>query len=111
MHDRGPPVALVPIKRWDRLSRTRIQYALRLTPDITALHVTTTGEPDGDEEAARLSQAWQQFVEAPARSAGIPVPHLLVMPSQFRSVAAPLLKGHPVCPRPSPRPPRGRRAA
>ncbi len=97
LRDRVPPVALVPIKRWDRLSRQAIQYALRLTPDITALHVTTMEGPEADREETALRQEWREFVEEPARRAGLPVPRLLLMPSQFRSVVAPLLKGIQYC--------------
>jgi hypothetical protein len=37
-HPRSP-IVLVPIKRWDRLSRKAMEYALRVSPDVTALHV------------------------------------------------------------------------
>lgn len=88
-----PPVALVPIKRWDRLSRKAIQYALRLTPDVTAVHVTTLEGPEADREKTGLKEEWAEFVEAPARRAGLPAPRLIFIASPFRSVAAPLLKG------------------
>jgi len=91
--DRAPPVALVPIKRWDRLSRKAIQYALRLTPDVTALHVTTLEGPEADREESGLRQEWREFVEEPARRAGVAAPRLVFIASPFRSVLAPLLKG------------------
>jgi amino acid transporter len=91
LRDRAPPVALVPIQRWDRLSRKAIAHALRFTPDITALHVTTLEGPEADREASALREAWRAFVEAPARQAGLPPPRLVIVPSQYRSVVAPLL--------------------
>jgi len=93
LQDHSPPVALVPIKRWDRLSRKAIECALRLTPDIAAVHVTTLEGQEADLEATRLKQEWREFVEAPAIKAGMPPPRLVLMPSQFRSVVAPVLKG------------------
>ena len=49
-----PPLVLVPIKRWDRLARKALEYALRLSPDITALHVIALEGPDGKDQEARL---------------------------------------------------------
>ncbi len=93
LSDPSPPVALVPIKRWDRLSRNAVEYARHLTPDITALHVTTLEGPEADREQSTLKQEWKEFVEEPARRAGLSPPRLILMASQFRSVVAPLLKG------------------
>jgi amino acid transporter len=92
LRDRTPPVALIPISRWDWLSRSAIEYALRLTPDIVLLHVTSLQGTEADEEAAQLSRRWHQFVEVPAEQAGIPPPRLRLVQSPYRSVAAPLLK-------------------
>ncbi|MBV9656024.1 MAG: APC family permease [Acetobacteraceae bacterium] len=88
-----PPVALVPIKRWDRLSRNAVAYARGLTPDITALHVTSLEGPDAGEEGSGLKQEWREYVEEPAQRAGVTPPRLVSIPSPFRSVVAPLLKG------------------
>ncbi len=93
LSDCTPPVALVPIKRWDRLSRNAIGYARHLTPDITALHVTALEGPEADQEQSTLKEEWKEFVEEPARRAGLAAPRLIFVPSQFRSVVAPLLKG------------------
>lgn len=92
LRDRAPPVALVPISRWDRLSRNAIEFASHLTPDITAVHVTALEGPDGEDAQARLRQEWSEMVEASARKAGVTPPRLLCVPSQYRSVVAPLLK-------------------
>ncbi|MBV9784987.1 MAG: APC family permease [Acidisphaera sp.] len=93
LRNHAPPVALVPIKRWDRLSRKAIEFALRLTPDITALHVTTLEGPEADREETRLKEEWRELVEEPARQSGISPPRFMLIASQFRSVVAPLLKG------------------
>ncbi|WP_428488040.1 APC family permease [Rhodopila sp.] len=93
LRDHGKPVALVPIKRWDRLSRNAVEYALRLTPDLIALHATTLDGPEAEREETSLKQEWRKFVEEPACEAGLPAPRLLLMPSHFRSVTAPFLKG------------------
>jgi amino acid transporter len=92
VRDHTPPVALVPVSRWDWLSRNALECAMRLTPDIIALHVTTMDGDETDQGAGLLSQRWRQFVETPAQHAGIKPPRLMLVQSQYRSVAAPLLK-------------------
>ena len=93
--DLGPhvaPAAVVPIQRWDRVSRKAVQYALLFSKDVTALHVTQLEGPEADGHEAELRREWQDFVEAPARSAGLHPPRLQLITSQFRSVVAPLLR-------------------
>ncbi|MBV8575261.1 MAG: APC family permease [Acetobacteraceae bacterium] len=92
VRDRAPPVALVPIQRWDRVSRKAIQYALQLSGDVTALHVTTLAGPDVNEHEQKLRHEWRVFVEEPAQRAGLPPPKLRLVQSEFRSVVAPLLR-------------------
>ena len=86
------PAAVVPIQRWDRVSRKAVQYALLFSQDVTALHVTMLEGPDADDREAELRQEWRDFVEAPAEKAGLRPPSLQLIPSQFRSVVAPLLR-------------------
>ncbi len=51
-----PPAVLVPIKRWDQCARKAVEYALRLSPEVTALHITDLEGPDVEDLHARLSQ-------------------------------------------------------
>ena len=87
-----PPVALVPIARWNQLSRKAVQYALALSPTVTALHVTKLDGPDADDHTQALQRAWQDFVQSPLQQAGLAVPELVLAPSPYRSIAGPLLE-------------------
>src|SRR3954451_20530805 len=49
LRPKAPPVVLVPIRRWDRLARKAVEYALRLSPDVTALHLTNLEGPDVED--------------------------------------------------------------
>ena len=89
-HD--PPVVLVPIKRWDRLARKALEYALRVSPDVTALHVAQLEGPDAEDRRDTLQRQWRAFVEEPAARAGLPPPRLCFPASEFRSITAPLLR-------------------
>lgn len=87
-----PPLVLVPIKQWDRLARKAVEYALRLSPDVTALHISALKGPDATDEEESLRQDWQAFVEAPAVRAGLRPPQLRLVPSEFRSMTVPVLR-------------------
>jgi amino acid transporter len=87
-----PPVILVPIKRWDRLARKALEYALRLSPDVTALHVIALEGPDAQDHERKLRSEWHDCVEEPARRSGLTPPALEFVRSEFRSMTAPLLR-------------------
>ncbi len=92
LHVHREPAVLVPVGGWNRATRKAIEYALGLSHDVTALHVTTLLGEDLDDQAQSLRAEWGRFVEAPARNLGITAPKLRMVNSQFRSVIAPLLR-------------------
>ncbi len=87
----APPLVVLPVGRWDSISRNGVDYALRLSPDVTALHCTDLEGPDGERHETRIREHWNRCVGEPAREAGLPVPHLLIQVSPYRSVLGPLL--------------------
>ncbi len=87
-----PPAAIVPIKRWDRLSRKAVEHALQLSSDVTALHVVALEGVEADREEQRLRHEWREFVQQPAIEAGLQPPTLLLPSSEYRSVTGPLLR-------------------
>jgi hypothetical protein len=89
---REPPIVIVPIKRWDRLARKALEYAIRLSPDVTALHVTTLEGPDVHESQAKLRRLWRVCIDAPARRRGVPPPALTFANSEYRSMTGPVLR-------------------
>jgi hypothetical protein len=48
--------------------------------------------PEAEEHETHLRSEWTRYVERPAIEAGLPAPRLLVVPSPYRSVLAPLLR-------------------
>jgi hypothetical protein len=85
-------VALVPIKQWDRLARKALEYALRVSPDVTALHIAALEGPDVKDQEEKLRTEWREFAEQPADRAGLKPPRLEIVSSEFRSITAPLLR-------------------
>ena len=92
-----PPLVLLPLGQWDRMAAHAVTVALRMSPDVTALHVTETEGPDFDaaqqeELCRRLQSDFSRWVAEPARAAGLPAPTLRIEPSPYRSVLGPLLR-------------------
>ena len=89
--DVDPPVMLVATRRWNKLTDKALGFALRLSPDVHAVHLTRLDSPD-DDDAAAIRAQWARDVEAPARAAGLKPPRLLLLRSDYRLLHAPLLK-------------------
>jgi len=81
-----PPIAVIPIDRWSNITREGIQFALRLSPDILALHV------DPAENSELLHADWERYVEAPFRAEGKEPPKLEVLPSPYRFIIIPIVQ-------------------
>src|SRR5262249_24102037 len=81
-----PPIAVVPVDRWSNITRQGIEFAARLSPDVTVLHV----EPI--EHSQLLQADWERYVEQPFRAAGKEPPKLQVLPSPYRFVIIPIVQ-------------------
>jgi amino acid transporter len=82
-----PPVALLPIRGWSAITRKALRFALKISPEVYALHIA------GDEQAVlELEDTWSQRVRQPALAAGVAAPRLIVIFSPFRRLYGPLLE-------------------
>jgi amino acid transporter len=94
-----PPIVVVPVESWTMLTAKALRFALRISPDIRAVHVAVS-----EERRQALREQWEQNVEEPARSQGCPVPQLVVLDSPYRRLFLPLTEyigrlqaDHPGC--------------
>jgi len=69
--------AIVPVSSLDRATFRAIDYAERISPDVTAIHVT-----DDPEEADQLRQQWTEY--------GLSFP-LVIIESPYREIVGPLV--------------------
>jgi hypothetical protein len=82
-----PPIALLPIRGWSAITRKALRIALKITPEVYALHIA------GDEQAVLdLEDTWSQRVRQPAQAAGVSPPRLIVIFSPYRQLYGPLLQ-------------------
>ncbi|MGC2848711.1 MAG: APC family permease [Candidatus Acidiferrum sp.] len=83
---KSPPIAVVPVDRWSRISKQALEFASRISNEIIAIHV----EPDGHSEL--LHDDWERYVEKPFVEAGVDPPKLTVLPSPYRMVIIPVVQ-------------------
>jgi amino acid transporter len=81
----SPPLVVVPIEHWSRISKKALSFALTISPDVSGLHVAC----EGDEN---LCKEWDEFVEKPALQVGLPAPKLVTVPSPYRFIVNPILE-------------------
>ncbi len=85
--DLTPPLVVLLVRGWSRITRKALRVALRLSPNIYALHVAT------DEfKLQALEEEWEKLVAEPCRAAGVPAPKLIVVVSPYRRLYAPLIE-------------------
>ena len=80
-----PPLVIVPIDRWSKISEKGLRFALMLSPDVEIVHIE--GE---DEDPGSICNVWEQMIAGPIREAGLNVPHLERIKSPYRLVIRPL---------------------
>jgi amino acid transporter len=74
----APPMVLVPVDRWDAATEKALRFAMTLSPDVQAIHVTC--------EADENRPSW--LTDPPA---GMRMPKLVTLPSPYRLVMHPLV--------------------
>lgn len=92
LNNNKPPVVLVPLKKWDRLTGKALRFAMWLSTDVFAVHLSNLDGEAAEEEAQRVRKQWEDDVERPAREHGVPVPRLVIAQSPFRRFIPPLLR-------------------
>jgi len=75
-----PPIVLVPVDRWNLATEKAMQFALTLSPNVEAVHVTC----DADEGRA----AWKWADDRPPEG---PAPKMVTLPSPYRLVIHPIV--------------------
>ncbi len=75
-----PPIVLVPVDRWNMATEKALRFAMTLSPDVEAVHVTC--ETDEERPAWELGEKM---------AAGMRVPKLVTLPSPFRLVVHPIV--------------------
>jgi len=81
-----PPIVILPMNAWNKMSQKGLRFALKLSPDIFVVQIRTGNKTEDD-----LARRWPEYVESPTMAAHLPTPKLVVVPSPYRHVFNPLL--------------------
>jgi len=92
LHLKGisPPIVVVPVERWSRVTEKALRFAYTLSKEIQVLHIVPEDE-EGKHEKDALTNQWEEYVEKPARQAGLPPPKLILLCSPYRLVLNPII--------------------
>jgi len=83
----SPPIVVVPIGGWDRVSNRALLFSMQIARDIIAVNIS-----NDEPTAARLRAVWKEKVEQPAIDAGLQPPKLEIIHSPYRELFIPLLE-------------------
>jgi amino acid transporter len=86
LEETKPPIVVVPVQSWNRLTSRGLRFAFEISDDVRAIHVLTQ-----DSTISELTPAWEELVGTAARAAGRPVPQLVLRRSTYRQFFAPLV--------------------
>jgi amino acid transporter len=86
----SPPIVVVPVERWSRVTEKALRFAYTLSKEIHVLHIVPEDE-EGEHEKDALTNQWEDYVEKPARQSGYPPPKLVLLRSPYRLVLNPII--------------------
>jgi len=88
-----PPILVVVTEHWDRLTDKALGLAVRLSPDVLAVHVTALkGDQEEGEGEGEIRARWASDVAQPLAAAGLKPPRLMLVRSEYRLLHDPLLR-------------------
>ncbi len=85
-----PPVVVVPTQRWSRVTEKALRFAYTLSEEVRVVHIAPQTEK-GEKAADELLSVWSQYVDDPAKKAGLKPPECVVLRSPYRLVMTPIL--------------------
>lgn len=80
-----PPVVIIPLDRWSRITEKGLRFALSISQEIIAVHV------DNDSDRDNICDVWDQMIAAPLTQAGLSQPKLVRLKSPYRFILAPVV--------------------
>jgi hypothetical protein len=81
----NPPLVIVPVQKWSRLTRKAVEVAYSLSHEVEGVHVRVEGEKTD------VREEWAKFVTTPLRKAGMPEPKITMLDSPYRFVITPIV--------------------
>jgi amino acid transporter len=80
-----PPLMVITITSWTRVSNEALRFAMTLSNEIKVLHVAEEDKPE------EFLNHWAEYVEAPVKEGKLPMPELVILKSPYRYVVTPIV--------------------
>jgi amino acid transporter len=87
-----PLVVVLPTRGWNKVTAKALRFAVHLSGDVIAIHLSNLEGDAAKGEAAIVQQQWEINVDNPARAAGIPPPRLVIAQTPYREFIEPILE-------------------
>ncbi|MGZ4789566.1 MAG: amino acid permease, partial [Terriglobales bacterium] len=84
------PIVVVPMDSWSRIAEKALRFAYSISRDIWVVHIVT--EQEVVPEYADLRKVWGEYIEKPAKQAGLKPPELVILHSPYRMVVTPIFE-------------------
>jgi amino acid transporter len=84
-----PPLVIIPLDRWSRITEKGLRFALMMSKDVIAVHVDST---EAGEEGRDICDDWNTKVLEPIKKANLPEPRLVRLKSPFRFILQPVME-------------------
>jgi amino acid transporter len=91
LSDNPLPVVLIPMRGWTQSVHKALRLAVHISSDVVAAHLSNLEGDAADDEAEAMRKIWAERVEAPARTANVPPPKLVIVQTPYREFTQPLL--------------------
>jgi amino acid transporter len=79
------PLVVIPMAEWNRISEKAMRFGLLLSKEVMVVHVHSEDDGHG------IESDWERKIIEPIRLKGLPEPHLVTIPSNFRFIISPLM--------------------
>jgi amino acid transporter len=86
------PVVVVPMYQWNKPISKSLRFAMRLSDEVIALHLSRLEGDEANGETSRVRKEWHENVETPARAAGLTAPKLEFIKTPYREFVRPLVE-------------------
>jgi amino acid transporter len=90
--DTVEPVVIVPMRDCNRLTDKALKFAMRISDDVVAVHLSNVGGDEAKDEADRMNQEWQKRMTDPAAAHCLNPPRLVIISSPYRLFLDPFLE-------------------
>ena len=78
------PIVVIPMARWDKITEKAMRFGMTMSTVVKVVHVDS-------DDADALGKVWEEMVLKPIRDCNMPLPELITVHSNYRTILSPLM--------------------